>query len=104
MPELPSKAIDAFGSAGGLWGLVILLLIGFMIWYISTSRKHHTAKDILESKERVSKEEILATERKEWRATIDRNSDAFHELAQVLQTKPCARPTDARTRSSDHYK
>ena len=89
MTEIPAKAIESFGATGGILGLIILLLVGFMVWYIHSSRKYHS----MENKER-------RKERETWRETVDKNTAAFHALEKALITKPCLRPPDARTRDT----
>ena len=90
MTEIPVKAIETFGATGGILGLVVLLLVGFMVWYIHTSRKYHATENA-----------ALAEERKEWRSSLDRNTEAFHELSRSLGARPCLRSADSRTRSTD---
>lgn len=90
MTDIPVKAIDAFGTTGGILGLVILGLLGFMAWFIHTNRKHEAVQSA-----------TLMAERREWREAIEKNTAAFHSLEKALNTKPCLRPTDARTRVTD---
>lgn len=90
MADIPAKAIDSFGATGGILGLVILGLLAFMVWYIHSSHKHRSTENA-----------ALAVERKEWREAIEKNTAAFHSLEKALNTKPCLRPPDARTRVTD---
>lgn len=90
MTEIPVKAIDSFSATGGILGLIILLLVGFLIWYIHSSRKYHSAEN-----------KASVNERREWRDTVDKNTAAFHALEKALITKPCLRSPDTKTRETD---
>lgn len=101
MTEIPTKAIDSFGATGGILGLIVLLLVSFIVWYIHSSRKYHAEKEAKEASERLARDQAFAAERREWREALDRNTAGYHELTKALVTKPCLRSSDARTRETD---
>lgn len=101
MTDISVKAIDSFGANGGILGLIVLLLVSFLVWYIHSSRKHHAVKDEKDAAERLARDQSFAAERREWREALDRNTAGFNELTRALITKPCLRPPEARTRETD---
>ena len=101
MTELPGDIVKQASEQGGILGLLIVVILGFMVWYIHSSRKYHAVKEREEAKDRAEQNAILAEERKEWREAIERNTAAFHNLEKALQSKPCLRPRTTRTRETD---
>lgn len=101
MPDIAGQTLEHASREGGWYGVLTVIILAFMAWYIHSSRKYHAAKEREEARDRESRDKILAEERREWREAIERNTAAFHGLEKALHTKPCLRPTAARTRETD---